>query len=66
MQYARKVSETTQSSVVDVHFGFTRSVSISQILMKILISGVEGGLVMRRQLIEDLGLRSNLLMESSM
>ena len=50
MQYARKVSETTQSSVVDVHFGFTKSVSISQILMKILISGVEGGLVMHRQL----------------
>ena len=65
MQYARKVSETTQSSVVDVHFGFTRSVSISQILMKILISRV-GGLVMHRQLMEDLGLKSNLLMESSM
>ena len=41
----------TQSSVVDVHFGFTKSVDV---------------LVMHGQLIEDLALESNLLMGSLM
>ena len=57
----------TQSSVVDVRFGFTKSVPISQVdQLKILILGVEGVLVMHGQLIEDLVLKSNLLIEKLM
>ena len=56
----------TQSSVVDVRFGFTKSVPISQVdQLKILILGVEGVLVMHGQLI-DLMLNSNLLIEKLM
>ena len=52
---------------MDVHFGFTKSVLISQVgWLKILILGVEGVLVMHRQLMEDLALNSNLLMTSWM
>ena len=63
----RKSVGRTQSSVVDVHFGFTISVPISQVdSLKIPMLGVEGVLVMHRQLMEDLVLKSNLLMESLM
>ena len=45
----------------------SQSVPISQVdWLNILILGVEGVLVMHRQLMEDLELKSNLLMESLM
>ena len=66
VQYPGKVLEITQSSV-DVRFGFTKSVPISQVdQLKILILDVEGVLVIHGQLMEDLVLKSNLLMENLM
>ena len=67
MQFSGKVSGRTRSSVVDIRFGFTNSVLISQLYwLKIPILGVEGVLVMHRQLMGDLELELNLLMVSLM
>ena len=67
MQYAGNMSGRNQSSVVDVRFGLTKSVLISQVdKFKMLILGVEGVLVMHGQLMEDLVLKSNVLMASLM
>ena len=67
VQFRGKLSGRTRSSVVNVHFRFTKSVLISQVdWLKILILGVEGVLVMHKQLMEDLVLKSNWLMANLM
>ena len=66
-QYAGKVLGRTQSSAVDIRFEFTKSVLTFRVdQSKILILGVEGVLKMHRKLMEDLELKSNLMMESLM
>ena len=67
MQYAGKVEGRTQSSLMDVCFRFTKSVLMSQLdQLKILILDAEGVLVMHRQLMKDLVLKSNLLIANLM
>ena len=65
MQYPGKVSGRTQSSVVDVHFGFTKCSNIPGRLdedpdFRCRCLGIYG------QLMEDLVFKFNLLMESMM
>ena len=62
VQYEQKVSGRTWPSVVDAGFGLTSVLTIQTYWWKILILGVEGVSVILRQLMENLVLKSNLLL----